>query len=544
MHGTPPNVGALLATTSTDETDNNETGETTAASGTIERRLKRTTDPTHTYMREIGTVQLLTQEDEIRIAKRIEDGRKQALAALGAYPPTVRTLLDEFERVEANEAKLSNLLTGCIDANAAEGARPAAQHPAAGREDEESEAEPEPDPHEASERFEKMNRRYRHLVEATDKHGWDSTQANEARQALVDDVTRLKLAPKLVDRLTSNLRHAIAHVRSNERAIMRLCVHEAKIPHSRYSELIAGDESTGRWLEREAGEKHPWVNALKAFSKDIKRRQGQLEAIEREGMVSIAEMKEISRRMSAGEAKAHRAKTEMVEANLRLVVASAKKYVRPGVELLDLIQEGNIGLMKAVDKFNYRLGYKFSTCAIWWILREIRPAIADQAHTIRIPAHIIEVINKLNRISRETWQEIGRKPTAKELAERMEMPEEKVRKLLNIAMEPVSMETPIGADGETQLRDLIEDPSTVSPANSAIEQGLREAVRKTLGRLRPRDASMMRMRFGIDVNREHTLEEIGNQFNVTKERVRQIEAKALRKLREPSRAEQIRSFLD
>ena len=546
VHEVPPDADALLLMGSTVNADDDETEEAAAALATIDSEFGRTTDPVRMYMREMGTVDLLTREGEIKIAKRIEKGLNQALQALAAYPPTIRALIREYERVEAGEAKLTELLTDYIDPNAKEEEIPTPKQRAAATDDDDDEEEVDlgPDPQEAADRFNKMRRTYQRLVDATDKHGWGTPPADKARQNLVGQFMQLKLTPKLIDRLTSSLRGIIERVRTNERAVMRMCVREAKMPRKRFIDLFPGNESRVRWLHIQVRRNYPWGDALKPFSKDIKRLQLRLGTIEREGMVSITEIKEINRRMSIGEAKARRAKKEMVEANLRLVISIAKKYTNRGLQFLDLIQEGNIGLMKAVDKFEYRRGYKFSTYATWWIRQAITRSIADQARTIRIPVHMIETINKLNRISRQILQEKGREPTPDELAERMEMPEEKVRKVLKIAKEPISMETPIGDDEDSHLGDFIEDQNIVSPAESATAEGLRESTQDILAGLTPREAKVLRMRFGIEMNTDHTLEEVGKQFDVTRERIRQIEAKALRKLRHPSRSEQLRSFLD
>jgi len=545
VHEVPPDADALLLMGSTVNADDDETEEAAAALATIDSEFGRTTDPVRMYMREMGTVDLLTREGEIKIAKRIEKGLNQALAALAAYPPTIRTLLDGYARVEASEAKLTDLLTGYIDPNAQEEEIPTPkQRAAASEDDEEEEVDTGPDPQEAADRFAGMKQGYEHLVTATDLHGWNAEETGRMRQALVDQFMQIKFTPKVVERLTSNVREVIGRVRSNERAIMRMCVHEARMPRKRFTEAFPGNESRVPWLHIQVRKNYPWGDALKPFSKDIKRLQIRLGTIERESMVSITEIKEINRRMSIGEAKARRAKKEMVEANLRLVISIAKKYTNRGLQFLDLIQEGNIGLMKAVDKFEYRRGYKFSTYATWWIRQAITRSIADQARTIRIPVHMIETINKLNRISRQILQEKGREPTPDELAERMEMPEEKVRKVLKIAKEPISMETPIGDDEDSHLGDFIEDLSLVSPVDSATSEGLRESTQNILAGLTPREAKVLRMRFGIEMNTDHTLEEVGKQFDVTRERIRQIEAKALRKLRHPSRSEQLRSFLD
>ena len=546
VHEVPPDADALLLMGSTVNADDDETEEAAAALATIDSEFGRTTDPVRMYMREMGTVDLLTREGEIKIAKRIEKGLNQALQALAAYPLTIRALIREYERVEAGEAKLTELLTDYIDPNAKEEEIPTPKQRAAATDDDDDEEEVDlgPDPQEAADRFNKMRRTYQRLVDATDKHGWGTPPADKARQNLVGQFMQLKLTPKLIDRLTSSLRGIIERVRTNERAVMRMCVREAKMPRKRFIDLFPGNESRVRWLHIQVRRNYPWGDALKPFSKDIKRLQLRLGTIEREGMVSITEIKEINRRMSIGEAKARRAKKEMVEANLRLVISIAKKYTNRGLQFLDLIQEGNIGLMKAVDKFEYRRGYKFSTYATWWIRQAITRSIADQARTIRIPVHMIETINKLNRISRQILQEKGREPTPDELAERMEMPEEKVRKVLKIAKEPISMETPIGDDEDSHLGDFIEDQNIVSPAESATAEGLRESTQDILAGLTPREAKVLRMRFGIEMNTDHTLEEVGKQFDVTRERIRQIEAKALRKLRHPSRSEQLRSFLE
>ena len=544
VHEVPPDADALLLMGSTVNADDDETEEAAAALATIDSEFGRTTDPVRMYMREMGTVDLLTREGEIKIAKRIEKGLNQALAALAAYPPTIRALIEAHERVEAGEAKLTDLLTGYLDPNAVEEEIPTPKQSAATSGDDEEEVDLGPDPQEAAARIDKMRRAWKRLGTETNRRGWDVPKAVKLRQSLVNQLMQIKLTPKFIDRLTSSLRDAIERVRANEREIMRMCVREAKMPRKRFMETFPGNESKDSWRHVQVRRNYPWGDALKPFTNDIRRYQQRLGAIEREGMVSIAEIKEINRRMSIGEAKARRAKKEMVEANLRLVISIAKKYTNRGLQFLDLIQEGNIGLMKAVDKFEYRRGYKFSTYATWWIRQAITRSIADQARTIRIPVHMIETINKLNRISRQILQEKGREPTPDELAERMEMPEEKVRKVLKIAKEPISMETPIGDDEDSHLGDFIEDLSITSPADSATAEGLRESTQNILAGLTPREAKVLRMRFGIEMNTDHTLEEVGKQFDVTRERIRQIEAKALRKLRHPSRSEQLRSFLD
>ena len=382
------------------------------------------------------------------------------------------------------------------------------------------------------------------MKSATSKHGAGSTRAEKLRTEIGDQILELKLVPKLVDRLTGELRDVVERVRGYERAAMHLCVRDAGMPRKDFIRTFTEDETNHDWLKPHLSVKIPYARKLKEHAPEIRRLQTKLAEIEAGSQLRIADIKEISRRMSIGEAKARRAKKEMVEANLRLVISIAKKYTNRGLQFLDLIQEGNIGLMKAVDKFEYRRGYKFSTYATWWIRQAITRSIADQARTIRIPVHMIETINKLNRISRQILQEKGREPTPEELAERMEMPEDKVRKVLKIAKEPISMETPIGDDEDSHLGDFIEDMNTVSPGDAATFEGLRESTQNILAGLTPREAKVLRMRFGIEMNTDHTLEEVGKQFDVTRERIRQIEAKALRKLRHPSRSEQLRSFLD
>ena len=548
VHEVPPDADALLLMGTTVNADDDETEEAAAALATIDSEFGRTTDTVRMYMREMGTVDLLTREGEIKIAKRIEKGLNQALEALAAYPPTIRTLIEAHERVEAGEAKLTDLLTDYIDPNAVEEEIPTPKPRIAASgdngDDQEEEVDLGPDPQEAAERIDRMRRAWSRIEAETNLHGWGAPKAVKHRQSIVNQFMQIKFTPKLIDRLTSNLRKVIGRVRANERAIMHLCVREAKMPRKRFMETFPGNESKDLWRHVQVRKNYPWGDALKPFRNDIRRYQQRLSVIERESMVSIAEIKEINRRMSIGEAKARRAKKEMVEANLRLVISIAKKYTNRGLQFLDLIQEGNIGLMKAVDKFEYRRGYKFSTYATWWIRQAITRSIADQARTIRIPVHMIETINKLNRISRQILQEKGREPTPDELAERMEMPEEKVRKVLKISKEPISMETPVGDDEDSHLGDFIEDLSIVSPADSATAEGLRESTQNILAGLTPREAKVLRMRFGIEMNTDHTLEEVGKQFDVTRERIRQIEAKALRKLRHPSRSEQLRSFLD
>jgi len=547
VHEVAPDSDALLLMENAVNADDDDTDEAAAALATIDSEFGRTTDPVRMYMREMGTVDLLTREGEIRIAKRIEQGLNQALRALAAFPPTLVALQEEYAKVDAGEIKLTDLLTDFIDPTQQD----VIPRPAQARgedEDEDSEEEEEintgPDPEEAKARMRKLKRTATRLHTAVSTHGADSKQAEKIRNDLVDQFLELKLVPKLTERLTRKLRRVVARIRSQEKAIMKLCVREAKMPRREFIASFAGKESNPNWLRSFSRKKAKYVPEIKERAKEIKRLQGKLKAVEDETNLTIGEIKEINRRMSIGEAKARRAKKEMVEANLRLVISIAKKYTNRGLQFLDLIQEGNIGLMKAVDKFEYRRGYKFSTYATWWIRQAITRSIADQARTIRIPVHMIETINKLNRISRQILQEKGREPTPDELAERMEMPEDKVRKVLKIAKEPISMETPIGDDEDSHLGDFIEDITISSPTDSATFENLRESTQEILAGLTPREAKVLRMRFGIEMNTDHTLEEVGKQFDVTRERIRQIEAKALRKLRHPSRSERLRSFLD
>ena len=555
VHEVPPDADSLLMMENAVSTDEDAAEEAAAALATLDSEFGRTTDPVRMYMREMGTVDLLTREGEIRIAKRIEKGLTQAMGALSSYPPTVSTMLDIYARVDAQDLKLTDLLSAFIDPNEIDQPIPPPRPPAVmsadGTPEDSSDEEDDdellntgPDPEEAKTRFKKLKRTFNRLCKASDNHGLDSKQVEKIRLEFADQILELKLVPKLVDRLTANLRTVVARIRTHERAIMACCVKEARMPKKDFIKSFPTNETNLNWLRSHINKKASYSAALKPYAEDIKRLQRKLVDIENACRLTIGDIKEINRRMSIGEAKARRAKKEMVEANLRLVISIAKKYTNRGLQFLDLIQEGNIGLMKAVDKFEYRRGYKFSTYATWWIRQAITRSIADQARTIRIPVHMIETINKLNRISRQILQEKGREPTPDELAERMEMPEDKVRKVLKIAKEPISMETPIGDDEDSHLGDFIEDQNILSPNDSALFEGLRESTQNILAGLTPREAKVLRMRFGIEMNTDHTLEEVGKQFDVTRERIRQIEAKALRKLRHPSRSEQLRSFLD
>jgi RNA polymerase primary sigma factor len=505
----------------------------------------------------MGTVELLTREGEIRIAKRIEEGLEAVKIALGSYPGTYDLLLRHYETVKAGQMRLVDVIVGFVDPNAPdEIAQP--QNPkmmalereeAANDEDEADGDEDEevidtgPDPEEAAKRFSSIAKLHHQFLSSLDKLGSKDPKTQKIRKKICSELMELKLSPKMFDQLIDNLRQHVTEVRLLEKEIMFLCIKQAGMPRKDFISTFPKNETSTRWLDKHIKAKKRYSAPLAKFKDEVERRQNKLKDLEGLFHVLISEIKEINREVSIGEAKARRAKKEMVEANLRLVISIAKKYTNRGLQFLDLIQEGNIGLMKAVDKFEYRRGYKFSTYATWWIRQAITRSIADQARTIRIPVHMIETINKLNRISRQMLQEMGREPTPEELAVRMEMPEDKVRKVLKIAKEPISMETPIGDDEDSHLGDFIEDTSVSSPIDSATTESLRETTHSVLAQLTPREAKVLRMRFGIDMNTDHTLEEVGKQFDVTRERIRQIEAKALRKLRHPSRSEQLRSFL-
>jgi RNA polymerase primary sigma factor len=552
-----PDAESLLLTDATAAPDEEAVEEATAALANLDAEFGRTTDPVRMYMREMGTVELLTREGEIRIAKRIEEGLEAVKIALGSYPGTYELLLRQYETVKAGQMRLVDVIVGFVDPNAPdEIAQPqnpkmmALEREEAANDDEEADGDEEeealdtgPDPEEAAKRFNSLTKVYHQYLNALDKLGSKDPKTLKIRKKICSELMELKLAPKMFDQLIDNLRQHVTEVRLLEREIMFLCIKQAGMPRKDFISTFPKNETSTRWLDKHIKAKKRYSAPLAKFKDEIERRQNKLKDLEGLFHVLISEIKEINREVSIGEAKARRAKKEMVEANLRLVISIAKKYTNRGLQFLDLIQEGNIGLMKAVDKFEYRRGYKFSTYATWWIRQAITRSIADQARTIRIPVHMIETINKLNRISRQMLQEMGREPTPEELAVRMEMPEDKVRKVLKIAKEPISMETPIGDDEDSHLGDFIEDTSVSSPIDSATTESLRETTHSVLAQLTPREAKVLRMRFGIDMNTDHTLEEVGKQFDVTRERIRQIEAKALRKLRHPSRSEQLRSFL-
>ena len=528
--------------TDTPATDEEAAEEAEAALASVDAEFGRTTDPVRMYMREMGTVELLTREGEIEIAKRIEDGLNQVKYYMAHFPPTIETMLDVADSVLAGETRMQDFVVGFIDPN--EPDEIAAPTPKSDDDDDDDEAvDTGPDPDEVKARVRVIKRHFNRSIKYLDKYGAKDKRTIKAQGDVADQVMELKLAPKLFDMLVVNLRAIISIIRSQERLVMQICVRDAGMPRKDFLSSFPKSETDLEWIEKHIRAKRKHSSILAKLKDDVLRAQRKLIAVEEATRLSIAEMKEINRQMSIGEAKARRAKKEMVEANLRLVISIAKKYTNRGLQFLDLIQEGNIGLMKAVDKFEYRRGYKFSTYATWWIRQAITRSIADQARTIRIPVHMIETINKLNRISRQMLQEMGREPLPDELAERMEMPEDKVRKVLKIAKEPISMETPIGDDEDSHLGDFIEDTTIHSPVDSATTSGLKETTHSVLAGLTPREAKVLRMRFGIDMNTDHTLEEVGKQFDVTRERIRQIEAKALRKLRHPTRSDQLRSFL-
>ena len=546
VHEQAPDTDSLVLTDSAATDDDVE--EAAAALATVDSEFGRTTDPVRMYMREMGIVNLLTREGEIKIAKRIEEGLRQVLFAIGHYPATIEKLLAFYDKVKSEEVRLTDLVVGFVDLDEDTDSipPPAAQvtqeskNASSDDDDDEKEVYTGPDPKEVQAYFRKLTRIFKRFQAAEG----DAKKRLKARESLANEFTAIKLTPKMVDILTADFKKMVGRIRRHESRLRQLCIQQAKMPRDRFIKTFAGNESGTEWLDALPRSRAKYAKALQELAPEITKEQDRLFLIEQETDLTIGEIRDINRRMSIGEAKASRAKKEMVEANLRLVISIAKKYTNRGLQFLDLIQEGNIGLMKAVDKFEYRRGYKFSTYATWWIRQAITRSIADQARTIRIPVHMIETINKLNRISRQMLQEKGREPTPEELAERMEMPEEKVRKVLKIAKEPISMETPIGDDEDSHLGDFIEDVIIESPVDSASSEGLGEATRDILASLTPREAKVLRMRFGIDMNTDHTLEEVGKQFDVTRERIRQIEAKALRKLRHPSRSEQLRSFLE
>ncbi len=542
-----PDAEEILMTDGDGSADEIAAAEAAAALAAVETEAGRTTDPVRMYMREMGTVELLTREGEIAIAKRIEEGTRDLMHALSCWPDVVKDLIEEYDLIAKEERRIPDVIAGWLDpTDHVPAAGPSAQKEEEAEDDDADEEEVDSglDIEEVNERFGLLKKQLAKTEKAIEKHGRNSKQADKELSELGDIIKFFKLPPRQFDPMYRKARGVLESVRKEEKNIMVLCVRYSKMPRKTFIKEFPGNEIDLDWIPGLVAKGGDFSAKLAEVQEEILRSQRKLNSIQETVGLDLPTIKEINRRMSIGEARARRAKKEMVEANLRLVISIAKKYTNRGLQFLDLIQEGNIGLMKAVDKFEYRRGYKFSTYATWWIRQAITRSIADQARTIRIPVHMIETINKLNRISRQMLQEMGREPTPEELGERMDMPEEKVRKVLKIAKEPISMETPIGDDEDSHLGDFIEDNTIVSPVESATDVGLTESTRDVLSGLTAREAKVLRMRFGIDMNTDHTLEEVGKQFDVTRERIRQIEAKALRKLRHPSRSDHLRSFLD
>ncbi len=553
---TAPDADQVLMEEGDTSTDDIAAAEAAAALAAVESDLGRTTDPVRMYMREMGTVELLTREGEIAIAKRIEEGTRDVLHAVSFYPNAVQTVTDLYQNTlsedEETRGKLEDVLIGYLDPTdmvteaKPEGFSEASKEDEAEDDDSEDDAPGNtgPDPEEAAERFGAIIKQLSKAQAAIEKNGYSHKKTQTEIAKLGELFKYLKLTNKVIDPIIAHIRDQLDIVRGCEKQIMALVIKKARMPRKDFIKSFSGNESNEDWLVDLIEKKPAYAEGLEWVLEDVQRVQRKLVQLEQATSLSIIEIKDINRRMSVGEARSRRAKKEMVEANLRLVISIAKKYTNRGLQFLDLIQEGNIGLMKAVDKFEYRRGYKFSTYATWWIRQAITRSIADQARTIRIPVHMIETINKLNRVSRQMLQEMGREPTPEELGERLEMPEYKVRKVLKIAKEPISMETPIGDDEDSHLGDFIEDSTITLPVDSATSTSLQDATKDVLSGLTVRESKVLRMRFGIDMNTDHTLEEVGKQFDVTRERIRQIEAKALRKLRHPSRSDHLRSFID
>ena len=539
-----PDTETMMLNDEVVSSDDDAAEEAEEALASVDAEFGRTTDPVRMYMREMGTVELLTREGEIEIAKRIEEGLNQVKMEAIKYPPALKKLIEVYTAVQNGDTRMQDFIVDFIDPNAPDEINsPVNKSEQTDESEEEEVIDTGPDPEEVKARMKVINRLYNKYNKLLERNGAQEQKTIDVALDMIGKVMELKLAPKLTDLIVTALKKDVIVIRTQERNIQKMAVVKSGMPRKDFLSSFQKSQTDLEWIEKHIRAKRKHSSSLSKLKNDILRAQRKLIAIENQTHLLIAEIKEINRRMTMGEAKARRAKKEMVEANLRLVISIAKKYTNRGLQFLDLIQEGNIGLMKAVDKFEYRRGYKFSTYATWWIRQAITRSIADQARTIRIPVHMIETINKLNRISRQMLQEMGREPQPDELAERMEMPEDKVRKVLKIAKEPISTETPIGDDEDSHLGDFIEDNTIHSPQDSATGAGLRESTHSVLAGLTPREAKVLRMRFGIDMNTDHTLEEVGKQFDVTRERIRQIEAKALRKLRHPTRSDQLKSFL-